>query len=108
MTDKNELENILQYTDHYSQVNNKSLENRLENLELSREQRKKAIADSTKDTAKDKVKDVAKNFVPPIGYALEFWDWNKKIDEDLNEVKKVMLLEKYFNKSDHLEEAIEN
>lgn len=108
MTNKDALKSIINYSSEYLRTNNITLEKRLEKITLSDKQYDEISAETNKNIATGAVKDLAKTFAPPIAYGLEFWNLNKKIDNDLNEAKKVILLTEYFNKSDRMDKAITN
>lgn len=106
-----ELNSIQEYSDHYLQVNEKSLCDRLDELEVDGAKQIQVI----KDNSKKSVKEVGKSVVNsvPVAAAISkaafiFIDWNEKIDKDLEDVKKKMLIESYLNKVDRHEKYIEN
>ncbi|EAC5449805.1 hypothetical protein B4Y20_17125, partial [Listeria monocytogenes] len=106
-----EIEAIKNFSNHYIEVENKSLENRLSEINLENKKQIESIKESSKDVLKEVGKSLV-NSVPGISLvskaAFVFMDWNKKVDNDLEDVKKVMLIESYLNKTDNHEKAIEN
>ncbi len=106
-----EIEAIKNFSNHYIQVENKSLENRLSEINVENKKQIESIKESSKDVLKEVGKSLV-NSVPGISLvskaAFVFMDWNKKVDDDLEDVKKVMLIESYLNKTDNHEKAIEN
>lgn len=107
MTHKNELEKIVHYPKKYSQYNERTLDDRLYTVEVSDGEYTKIVARTGTVKGKEVLKSML-DHIPPVKIALEIWDWNKDIDRDMQEAKKVMLLEKYLNDSDEMKEPIDN
>ena len=106
-----ELEAIKNYPDHYFEVQGRTLESRLSDVEIGSEKEIETIKTSSKEAVKEVGRGMI-NSMPVLSSlskaAFVFMDWNKKLDANLEDVKKQMLLEDYFNKSDNHEKAIEN
>jgi len=106
-----ELEAIKDYPDHYFEVQGRTLESRLSDIEVGEEKEIETIVTSSKEAAKEVRRELV-NSIPGVSLvskaAFVFTDWNKKLDANLEDVKKQLLLEAYFNKSDSHEKAIEN
>ncbi|MFT8836874.1 hypothetical protein [Liquorilactobacillus satsumensis] len=111
MERKNEIDFIQNKPEEYIKVNGRTLEDRLSKVQLTLKQEKEI----TNSSSKEAVKDVGKKIVSKIPIAstiaeaaFVFMDWNKKIDQDLEDAKEKMLIEKYLNKADSQEIAIQN
>ncbi|SET95933.1 hypothetical protein SAMN04487821_13427 [Enterococcus malodoratus] len=111
MKRETELEAIKNYPDHYFEVQGRTLESRLSDVEIGSEQEIETIKTSSKEAGREAGREMI-NSIPVVSLvskaAFVFMDWNKKLDANLEDVKKQMLLEAYFNKSDNHEKAIEN
>ncbi|MDC7953201.1 hypothetical protein [Liquorilactobacillus mali] len=111
MERKNEIDFIQNKPEDFIKVSGRTLEDRLEDVQLPLKQEKKILNTSSKEA----IKDVGKKIVSkiPIASAISdaafiFMDWNKKIDEDFEDTKKKMLIEEYLNKADSQEKAIQD
>ncbi|MGM0228684.1 hypothetical protein IGJ28_000745 [Enterococcus sp. AZ091] len=111
MNRENELEAIKNYSDHYFEVQNRTLESRLSEVEIESEKKIETIKTSSKEAVKEVGREMI-NSIPVVSSlskaAFIFMDWNKKVDSDLEDVKKVMLIESYLNKTDDHEKAIKS
>lgn len=71
-------------------------------VEISEDKEQSIVAEKTVKTIRDKALGLFK-----IGEVIStVLNWNEEIDEEINEAKKAVLLESYFNKVDSQEDAI--
>jgi hypothetical protein len=94
---------IIEYPIEYFNLQNKSLNDRLNSIKLSKEDKEKIIKKHSIDTIKEKALGFFK-----IGELINvFISWNENIDKDIKEAKKEYLLLEYFNKNEKNEYAIQ-
>ncbi len=81
----------------------KSLDDRLENVQLSVEQENEIIADKTVKTIRDKTLGLFK-----VGDIINtVLNWNEEVDNDLKEAKKEYLMNSYFDKTDQTQDSVQ-
>src|SRR5690625_5272494 len=97
MDRQKELHFITQNPRQYLETQGKSLDKRLEQIDVSVEKKqeiKKQIAQKT-------IREKGLSFLGGLGEVINtVITWNEQINEDLTEAKKAILLEQYFKKSD--------
>lgn len=93
---------IITYPEHYFGAQSKSLEARISEINLSKEEENEIVSDHTKRFIRDKALGLFK-----IGEIVsEIINWNESVDDDLKEAKKEYLLAQYFEKNDQNELAL--
>ncbi|MGN8160649.1 hypothetical protein ACS8YF_18510 [Salinisphaera sp. SWV1] len=93
---------ILKEPTHYFAAQEKTLDARLESLELPPGEEKRIKSDRARKVIRDRALGLFK-----IGEVIsEFLNWNEAVDNDLRDAKKEYLLSKYFEKNDENSEAI--
>ncbi|MEJ9219376.1 hypothetical protein P4H46_14430 [Paenibacillus glucanolyticus] len=93
---------ITNQTDLYFEVQNQGLEQRLQKVKLPENESKEIVVTKTIRTITDKVLGLL-----PIGEIITtILNWNDEIDQEMNEAKKTLLLEQYFNLTDKHEDTI--
>lgn len=98
--DKSEF--IITQSKTYFQTQNKTLEQRLNNLEISKDKEQEIIQNRIIKTIRDKTLGLFK-----IGEVVStILNWSEQIDEEVTKAKKAVLLENYLNSVDNHEEAI--
>lgn len=94
--------NIVTSPAEYFESQKKDLETRLQEIELSEEEKEKIISEKTIKTIIDKTLGMFK-----IGEAINtFLNWNEEIDNELKNAKKEYLLNSYFDKTEQSEDSI--
>lgn len=100
MMDKNNF--IITQSETYLQTQNKTLEQRLNNIEISQDREQDIIGNKTVKTIRDKTLGLFK-----VGEVIStFLNWNEEVDEEIDEAKKSVLLERFFNSVDYHENTI--
>ena len=98
--DKNKF--IITESETYLRTQNKTLEQRLSKVEISKEGEKEIIENKTLKIIRDKVLGSFK-----VGDVIStVLNWNEEVDEEIKEAKKAVLLEQYFNLVDNHDNAI--
>ncbi|MBI3501316.1 MAG: hypothetical protein HY063_05925 [Bacteroidetes bacterium] len=93
---------IITTPDIYYASIKKALEERIEEIKLPPDEEGKIVADITQKTIRDKVLGLFK-----IGEIINtVLNWNEKVDSDIKDAKKEILLSVYFDKADKAEESI--
>lgn len=93
---------IINYPEHYFNAQAKTLDARIENVKLSKEQTDEISSTHVKKFIRDKVLGIFK-----VGEIVsEVINWNESVDEDLKEAKKEFLLAQYFDRNDQHEMAL--
>lgn len=93
---------IITKPEFYFYTQNKSLEQRLEDIKLNDEKVDAIIYSKTINTIRDKalglfrLGDIVKTII----------NWNEEVDEDIKRAKKEFLLARYFDKQDQIENEI--
>jgi len=94
---------IIEYPIEYFDLQNKSLNDRLNNIKLSKEDEENIIKKHSINTIREKALGFFK-----IGELINtFISWNDNIDKDIKEAKKEYLLSEYFKKNEKNEYAIQ-
>ncbi|KRB54746.1 hypothetical protein [Flavobacterium sp. Root186] len=94
--------NIVTSPTEYFESQKKNLETRLQEIELTEEEKEKIISEKTIKTIRDKTLGMFK-----IGEAINtFLNWNEEIDSELKNAKKEYLLNSYFDKTEQSENSI--
>ncbi len=98
--DKNHF--IISQPQTYFETQSKSLQERLNNVKIDENKECKIINEKTVKTIRDKALGLFK-----IGDVIStVLNWNCEIDKEIDEAKKAILLEQYFNRADKQEDAI--
>lgn len=98
--DKNKF--ITRHQTEYFDIQNKGLEQRLDTIKISDEEKDMIIGNQTKKVIIDKTLGLFK-----VGEVIQtIFNWNDEIDKEIKEAKKSLLIEQYFNKVDHVEHAL--
>lgn len=93
---------IISYPEHYFVAQSKTLDARIANVQLSKEQTEEISSEHTKKFIRDKLLGIFK-----VGEVIsEIINWNESVDEDLKEAKKEFLLAQYFDRNDQHEVAL--
>jgi len=94
---------IIEYPIEYFALQNKTLDEKLNNIVLSKEEEEKIVKKHSKNVIRDKMLGLFKigEFVNTI------INWNENIDKDIKEAKKEFLLVEYFNKNEQNEHSIQ-
>lgn len=93
---------IISYPEHYFGAQSKTLDARIAEVNLSKEEVSEISSDHTKKFIRDKALGIFK-----IGEIVsEIINWNESVDEDLKEAKKEFLLAQYFERNDQNEHAL--
>lgn len=102
MDKKTELMNIAQYPSEYLNAMGKTLEVRLQEMEIKdREQ------EIIKEKGLKTIRNTGLSLLGGVGEIIStVLDWNEQVNEDITEAKKMILLEQYLNKADDHEKAI--
>lgn len=93
---------ILKEPANYFAAKEKTLDARLESLELPPEKEESIRS----DRARKIIRDRALGLFKIGGVVSEFLNWNESVDNDLRDAKKEYLLSKYFEKNDENSDAI--
>ena len=97
MDKKQELEFIGKNTEQYLQIEKRTLDARLEKIDLSQAEQKEIVKGETIKNIRDK----GLSLLGPIGDVIStVITWNEDINQNINEAKKMILLEQYFNQTD--------
>src|SRR3954453_11112778 len=103
MDRKQELDFIARDPGQYLETQGQSLEKRLEQINLSGDEQKQILKENVKKTGREK----ALSLLGPVGDLINtVIDWNEKVNDDLSEAKKAILLNQYLIKADDHENAI--
>lgn len=93
---------VITKPDLYFYTQQRSLEQRLEMVKLSQEEEDAIVASKTIKTVRDKVLGLFK-----IGDIVNtVINWNEEVDKDIKDAKKELLLTRYFDKQDQIEEGL--
>lgn len=94
---------IIHHPDHYFSAQSKTLEERIKNIKISKEDEENIKNDRTKKFIRDKALGLFK-----IGEIVnEIINWNETIDEDIKQAKKEFLIAQYFEQSDQNQHALQ-
>jgi hypothetical protein len=89
----------------YLEVQEKSLEQRIEQINISSTEEKEIMTQQGVKLIRDK----ALSFLGPAGELVtSMLDWNDNVNEEMTQAKKAILLNQYFNKTDHIETSLED
>ncbi|PPA68434.1 hypothetical protein [Jeotgalibacillus proteolyticus] len=104
MDKKKKLEFIGKNTDQYLQIQKRTLESRLDKIDLSKDKHAEIIKGETLKNVRDK----GLSLLGPMGDVINtVITWNDDINQNINEAKKMILLEQYFTQSDEHSIAIQ-
>lgn len=104
MDKKQELEFIGKNTNQYLQIEKRTLDSRLERIDLSSDEQKEIVKGETIK----KITDKGLSLLGPIGDVIStVITWNEDVNQNISEAKKMILLEQYFNQADEHSMAIE-
>lgn len=93
---------IIKSPEHYFNAQSKSLESRLDEVKISKEEENEISKSNLKKFIRDKTLGIFK-----VGEIIsEIINWNEKVDEDIKEAKKQYLLSQYFDRNDRNEIAL--
>ncbi|MCL1695157.1 hypothetical protein [Lysinibacillus sp. BPa_S21] len=98
-----ELVFISTNTSDYLEVKGKSLEKKIEEIQLTEQTEKDIVASRTKKTVIDK----GLSLFGPLGDVIStVLNWNEEVNQDISEAKKMILISKYIDKVESQENAI--
>lgn len=98
-----ELVFIATNTSEYLEVSGKSLEKKIEEIQLTEQTEIDIVASRTKKTVVDK----GLSLLGPIGDVIStVLNWNEEVNQDISEAKKLVLISKYFEKVDSQGKAL--
>lgn len=102
MMDKNNY--IIDQSEDYLKIQGKSLEERLEEINISQDQENEILSNKTIKTIRDTVLGSFK-----VGEVIStILNWNEEIDQEINEAKKAVLLDRYLALVDRQQDSINN
>lgn len=88
----------------YFEVQNQSLQQRLDKIELSKKESKEIVVEKTIKTIVDKTLGAF-----PMGDLIStLLNWTDEVDQEITAAKQAVLMEQYFNKTDRHESSINN
>lgn len=104
MNRQEELMYVSKHPENYLNVQVRTLDQRLESVKLTEEEARQISTSNTKKVIKDK----GISFLGPVGQVVSaVLEWNENINNDMTEAKKANLLCQYFDKTDTLNNSLD-